>query len=319
MKMELTIIIPVYNVEKYIEKCLNSIFNQVVDRDLYEIIIVNDGTPDNSMEIVHMFAAKYDNIKVINQVNQGLSVARNSGMSHAKGNYIWFIDSDDWIEHNSISEILRIISLSDCDVIATTLTRVIEKTGICCPERILREDILISGINYITCYSTGAVQRYIIKKQFLIDHNLSFFPNIIHEDADFALRMLYFAQQIYCKQKPVYNYLVRDCGSIMSSRNRKSMDDCIIIYNRLKLFEKRYVMKQDCRLFSPRVYKVLLFSISQNTSDTICFYRENKSYMKKQAKILLQVPNLKIKDYIMGIFCLISPLLFVKMKRKLMN
>ena len=112
-----SIIIPVYNVEKYIKKCLDSVFSQTF-KD-FEVIIVNDGTKDKSMDIVKNYDAK-----VINQVNQGLSEARNNGVKQAKGEYILFVDSDDYINKNLLLELNKSLSNSPdlirfqaCDVI----------------------------------------------------------------------------------------------------------------------------------------------------------------------------------------------------------
>ena len=93
-----SIIIPVYDVEKYIKKCLDSVFNQTYNN--YEVIVVNDGTKDNSMEIVKNY-----NVITINQKNQGLSMARNNGVKKAKGEYLLFLDSDDYLEENTLEEI----------------------------------------------------------------------------------------------------------------------------------------------------------------------------------------------------------------------
>ena len=98
--MILSIIIPVYNVEKYVEKCIRSCENQDIPKENYEVIVVNDGSPDGSLAIVERLANEFSNIKVINQENKGLSMARNTGLEAAKGEYVWFVDSDDWIEEN---------------------------------------------------------------------------------------------------------------------------------------------------------------------------------------------------------------------------
>ena len=100
---KLSIIIPVYKVEKYIARCLDSIFNQKVDDSLIEVIVVNDGTPDNSMQIVNSYVAMHRNLTIINQENQGLSVARNVGLAKATGDYVWFVDSDDWLVEDAFS------------------------------------------------------------------------------------------------------------------------------------------------------------------------------------------------------------------------
>ncbi len=109
-----SIIIPVYNVEKYIKKCLDSVFSQT-DKD-FEVIVVNDGTKDNSMDIVK----KYD-VKIINQKNQGLSAARNLGFEVAKGDYLWFVDSDDWLRDNSLAEVIEYIINLKFDVLSSAL------------------------------------------------------------------------------------------------------------------------------------------------------------------------------------------------------
>ena len=96
--IQLSIIVPVYNVQDYIERCLTSIINSDLERIQYEIIVVNDGTKDGSMLVVNDYLKKYEHIKVFEQENQGLSSARNTGMAHAVGKYIWFVDSDDYID-----------------------------------------------------------------------------------------------------------------------------------------------------------------------------------------------------------------------------
>ena len=100
INIKLSVIIPVYQVENYIEKCLYSLFEQMNKN--VECIIVNDGTPDQSMELVKKIIENYAglNICVINQENQGLSAARNNGLKNAKGDYIAFLDSDDWIDNS---------------------------------------------------------------------------------------------------------------------------------------------------------------------------------------------------------------------------
>ena len=107
MRNELTVVIPVYNVEKYLSKCIESILNQTLPVD--EIILVDDGSKDRSGEIADEYAAKYNNIKVIHQENGGLSAARNTGIDAATKEYIAFVDSDDYIDSIMYE---RLISLS---------------------------------------------------------------------------------------------------------------------------------------------------------------------------------------------------------------
>lgn len=107
--IKLSIIIPVYNVEKYLEDCLDSILCQDTDKNSFEVICINDGSTDNSGNILNEYAKNYNNIKVINQNNSGVSIARNTGIDAAKGKYIWFVDSDDFISQGCLAQILEII------------------------------------------------------------------------------------------------------------------------------------------------------------------------------------------------------------------
>ena len=111
--MKLSIIVPLYNVEKYIEKCILSLVNQ--DFRDYEIIVVNDGSPDESANIVNELKIKYPNVLLFHKENGGLSSARNFGLEKAKGEYVWFVDSDDWIEPDIISLLYKHVKESNLD------------------------------------------------------------------------------------------------------------------------------------------------------------------------------------------------------------
>lgn len=102
----LSVIVPIYNVEEYVERCINSLLNQDLSREVYEIICVNDGSPDGSRERVIKLQKEYRNIILIDQENQGVSVARNKGAEAATGKYILFVDPDDYIVENSLNNIL---------------------------------------------------------------------------------------------------------------------------------------------------------------------------------------------------------------------
>ena len=108
--IKFSIIVPVYNVERYVERCIDSIVAQTYPA--YEIICVNDGSTDGSLEVLQRLADGHPSIKIIDQANKGLGGARNSGVAQATGDYIWFIDSDDWIEPGMLSEMweMRITS-----------------------------------------------------------------------------------------------------------------------------------------------------------------------------------------------------------------
>lgn len=124
---KLSLVIPMYNVELYIERCLNSCINQNLSPNEYEIIVINDGSKDNSLSIVEKIVQKYTNIHVISQINGGLSSARNTGLKNARGKYIWFIDSDDWIEPNVLKTLYDAASQNDVDILRFAWNVVDEK------------------------------------------------------------------------------------------------------------------------------------------------------------------------------------------------
>ena len=141
--MLLSIIIPVYNSEKYVRHTLESIYGQPFDQTLVEVIVVNDGTPDNSMQIVNEFAAKSATLKVIEQENRGLSAARNAGLGLAQGKYIWFVDSDDWIEDGFLQKVLPLLKERNDDVFLFRTREYSEQTGEPTLERHLLSDTQI--------------------------------------------------------------------------------------------------------------------------------------------------------------------------------
>ena len=116
--MFLSMIIPVYNAEKYLAECLDSCLAQDLPQADYEIICINDGSKDGSLSILRSFEARHSNITVIDQPNGGVSVARNTGIDAARGDYIWFIDSDDLIRPNSLGLLKELVRQEVCDVLS---------------------------------------------------------------------------------------------------------------------------------------------------------------------------------------------------------
>lgn len=294
--MLVSIIIPIYNVEQYIEQCLASIYAQDISEDTFEVIAVNDGTPDNSMSIVKTKASQHKNLVIINQENQGLSVARNTGLDNAKGEYIWFVDSDDWLTNDSLSIVLdAITTYPKIEVFATILMMQYENQGYSkieytpnCNVRTGR-DYMFRNRNA----NRGACQRYIFKKDFLTRYDLKFMPGVYHEDGEFSNRMLYLANSLKIIPTPVYNYRIRSSGSIMSSRKMKMNYDLVKIYLALNNFAETNVKgNDDYWAYRIKIYECLadtiLFSRKEIFSEEFeNFYQQNKILIKKEARKLL--------------------------------
>lgn len=230
--MKLSIIIPVYNVEKYIKKCLESCFKQDVAAHEYEVIIVNDGTPDNSMTIVEQFAKEYANLKIVNQENRGLSAARNVGLKYAKGEYVWFIDADDYIEHCCLKRIFSQLN-EDLDILQLQYRLTFENSNKKIPMQHYSISKSISGLQLIREYGflPVASQFSIYRKLFLQTNKLQFTVGIYYEDLDIRPRVLWYAKTISFDSKISYNYLQRVNGSITSVFKFRNAQDLIAIMN----------------------------------------------------------------------------------------
>lgn len=242
---KLSLIIPVYNVEKYVAKCIESCISQNVSSVDYEIIIINDGSTDDSLQIVNEIVGKYDNITVFSQKNGGLSLARNKGLSLAKGEYVWFIDSDDWIEINCLENIIN--KLVKIDVLAMGYTEAYDDSKK--NKKVFVSNIPVAnGIELLHSTFIIPAQFYIYRRSFLEKNNLFFEPKIFHEDFEFTPRMLYLAKKIVVYKKLVYFFYKRP-GSITTSINPKKSFDLIKITLNLISFEKYFVDKKDKYVF----------------------------------------------------------------------
>lgn len=250
----LSIIIPVYNVEKYVRKTLESIFESTLPKSGLEVIVVNDGTKDNSMSIVNEFAAKFDNLKIINQENQGLSVARNTGLKAARGKYVWFVDSDDWVEYDSLPFLLKHLEYSEKDVLMFKI-REYDEEGRILLERFFHDnknEEQVSGTDVVLYQKKYGVditpmQQFVISRDFLLSNKLFFVPDIYHEDKEFAPRMLINAKKVAIIPKVIYCYLRRSNGSITTDETlfKKRCLSKIEIYRRYRIFSEGLVQSKD--------------------------------------------------------------------------
>lgn len=189
---KLSIIIPVYNVEKYIRPCIESIFKQGLKEADYEVILVNDGTKDKSMEIIDDLIRNHQNIIVVNQSNQGLSIARNNGIDKACGEYILFVDSDDLLTKDSLSIILDNAIKTKADLIVADFKKMNDNEILKCRNNPMvgrtyeiREktgwQLYVDDLNPRECY----VWRTLFKREFLNENNIRFTPGICYEDIPF--------------------------------------------------------------------------------------------------------------------------------------
>lgn len=243
--MDLSIIIPVYNVERYIRSCIESIFKQGLNENRFEVIIVNDGTQDQSMDMISDIIKQHNNIFVINQENQGLSVARNNGISAAKGEYILMPDSDDLLIENSLHPLLEkalesqadlivadFLSMTDEEIKNTNTSLIqkkkcnyIEKTG---------EELFLQDLNPYQCY----VWRTLFRRVFLISNNLTFVPGIYIQDMPFTHECYLKANKCIRASWLLNIYRKGHESATYSFNKKKTKDFCIAIAKTWELTQK---------------------------------------------------------------------------------
>lgn len=241
MLKKLSIIIPVYNVEKYLNKCLKSCLTQDLRPEEYEIIAVNDGSPDKCGKILEEYEHLHANLTVLTQKNKGLSAARNNGLKRASGKYIWFVDSDDWIEENCLGKIAKSLekapdilqlNFQKIDEIKNTVVKILEKHD---------GSVIMNGKN-VTIHGglPSPAQFSIYRREFLIKNNLKFAEGRLHEDIEFKPRATFLANKIAWHTPIVYNYLIRTSGSITSSFKLKNGEDILYAIKSINDFKNRY-------------------------------------------------------------------------------
>ena len=190
INMIISIIIPVYNVELYIEECLSSILNQEF-KDL-ELLLINDGSTDSSLEICKRISLANSNVKLFSQKNNGTASARNKGINNANGDYIWFIDSDDIIRGDSLTLISDILKKTNRDLLFFNMSTFNVDNELKIEPNLKRnlivKDTLI-GENNISQFFNSSVCRYIYKRDFIIKNNLVFDINQYYEDAYFNIKV----------------------------------------------------------------------------------------------------------------------------------
>jgi len=205
---KISIIVPIYNVEKYLRECLDSIVNQDMTLTDYEIILVNDGSTDGSGEIAKEYALHYENVSYYEQKNRGQSVARNLGIEKAVGEYIMFVDSDDYLMGNVLNGIYSEAKKVDADICVGTV-KVMKQDGTCIIGRdinrkfsqpITGRDALLNGL------VLGSVCARVFRRDCILSNNVGFMPDMKHEDVYFNLSLVPFCERIWFVDDQIYYY-----------------------------------------------------------------------------------------------------------------
>jgi|GEM_PF-465572 len=330
--MKLSIVIPAYNIESYIDDCLGSIFCQNVSEDLLEVIVINDGSTDGTPRAIEEYAKEHRNLVYISQENQGLSGARNSGLRRATGDLVWFVDGDDRVTENSIQTILSYFEkypnadLLTFDRIHYNLSdgtkRYCKSWG---DKRIgwnLKEknDIYEKPLNGETACGrlvSGVVWFHVIKRTFLLEHDLFFAYGLPNEDTEFQMRLFFFVKESRFIPFAHYEYLAMRPGSLTgpSGRSMKWVRGSVKTWHLWKEFgercaetssQKNYVN----RFISSKLGSDISIILSQDNKELKDFYIQNKREWRKMLSStfwksfeLPRFPVLRFIRYLVALSC----------------
>lgn len=245
--MLLSIIIPVFNAEVFLEKCIKSI--RIQKNSNIEIIIVDDCSTDSSLDIIKEEMKKDNRIKLIkNDKNQLAGKTRNIGVSFATGDFIWFIDADDWLNESSIEKIINHIEeKQNIDLFLLGFTEHMStknKYTYIPDEKTKKEE----GLSFFLQIRKGFYSMpfvYIFNSKLLKEHNITFMENVYYEDINFIAKAIYFSHSISILPKNLYNYNKKNNYSITKSPTSKKIEDLILSYEQLKDFlEDNNILKK---------------------------------------------------------------------------
>ncbi len=257
----ISVIIPVYNIEDYVAECINSVLHQSYDN--LEIIVIDDGSTDNSREIIRHFCESDARIKLIEQDNCGVSRARNVGIKYATGQYIMFVDGDDWLESDSILQLFTIARQSGAEIVKGSFIwcdpiRKIKRYHILEEKQYKKEEVIKNFLCGRNIPSTVWASLY--KRNIIFDEILTFNENEkIGEDGIFTMKALDKAKIVYLTSIPVYNIRVREGSAsrkdIVYSTEHKYVDEAIT-----DLSAQEYVDSFKLRVMLTNLYRTALMA-----------------------------------------------------------
>ena len=300
--MDISVIIPVYNVEQYLEQCLDSVVNQNTSLNI-EIICINDGSTDNSLEILKAYEKVYPTLKVISQKNQGLSKSRNIGIKHASGTFLTFLDSDDYLTSKTIlDELGKIAVKEELDILIADFDFSYEdQTKNKKFTRNVSERRVISGKEFYQAFIETETLMPIAcgklyKTTFLKDNILYFYEGIFHEDEEFTPKAYVLAKRVKYVPKSFFQYRQRE-GSITSQGNGHRLKDLLLIARSLKEFnevhQNQSVLRAELNMY---VHILRQFKNSNEKNEILPELKKNKI-----GRSFIKSKYLKYKAF--GVYC----------------
>lgn len=244
MKDLVSVVVPVYNVEMYLEECIDSVLAQTYEN--WEMILVDDGSTDGSGAICDAYAAKDPRIQVVHQKNGGLSEARNTGLAHSSGEYVYFLDSDDWIISEALTELVGRIEEENADIVYFDAVSFLDGSDAGETEqRYIRRNLYpteeghtVLGWLQDNREYHSAVQLLFMRRSLLAEKHLTFYPGVLYEDMLFTYQLYCRAERAAYMNQALYHRRYRSNSIMTSAKTRKNFDSACEVYRKVREFSE---------------------------------------------------------------------------------
>lgn len=286
---KISTIIPVYNSEKYLNKCIDSILNQSIGNNNIEIILVNDGSTDNSKEIIKKYINLYNNIIYIEQENLGAGSARNNGLKNAHGKYISFIDSDDWIETNMYELMYNRALSNEYDIVSCNYTTINGKNK----KKYSFRNIKNENKNFLLMNSGPC--NLLINRSFLKRRNFLFPQNLIRYEDIAVIPLLGINSNVSLIEESLYNYVIHDNSSMHLKEYDESLKD---IFKSLQLLYNSWIEIDNNKKYKNEIEYIYIRHLLMSASLRFIEFNNKKENIRTIRLIIKEkFPNWQENKY----------------------
>lgn len=313
-----SIIVPIYNVEKYLKKCIESIINQTYKN--IEIILVDDGSPDKCGEICEEYSKKDNRIVVIHKQNGGLSDARNKGIKVAKGKYITFVDSDDYVDYRYIELLYKAVKENNTKIAQCNIAKV-NMSGNIIARLGYKENSIKTSKNMLNdIYSSHLIENIVVwNKLYLKEmfNNISFPVGKIHEDEFTTFKILYNVDKISIVNEYLYYYRQTDESIIGKKFNKKRMDLLEALEERISFLKekKEYDLYKKTLKYYIEQLRVYFIKTKKYIGNSSKIQKTIKYKYKIACKEYLKLKEIPNKEKIKSLIFLVLPNIFYMIKK----
>lgn len=319
MKKWLSIIVPIYNAEPYLAECVDSLLNQDKPEDSYEVLLYDDGSTDGSLRIAREYGAKYGNVRVFTHPNAGVAETRNAGLREAVGEYVWFVDSDDYICENVLSVLYEWTERERMDMLIFDLVKFSGSRRWKHADFVIRETPVVSGRKAFLDFYYDPVPWNKLLRRAYVEENHLFFMQRWLEDSEWGSRCFYHAERVKAIPLEVVCYRVSDSSLSHSSGNQKNLLEKGMLLGLENHY--KYMLDHPDNRFWMRALLLDLRRLHIALDLLECTREERASYVKKERdicrKIRKSLPASLRMDYVVIALCAVHPFLIIGVQRLL--